>query len=242
MNLIKKFNVHGTSISLEDTIKKAIYDTLYPVGFVYMQLPDDPEPSELVDELGLDELGLDVVWKELNFGGCFFRTEGVNAMPYSPYSEGMAIKSYDKSNKQLKFNSGDYDFSHIGEIDYKQQTKIKLYNNIVIFNGEIRKITNKTTNDSETILTLDSDFSVNPPNGSIVLIGQSDTFQNHIHKVISVKEKASDTTGVAHTNNEGLGWGNHVVYPWYDTGVNTGERDFETRPESVTIKLWKRTN
>lgn len=241
MNLIKTINLHGTPISLEDTIRKHIYDTLYPVGFVYTQLPDDPDPYER-DNLDSNS---SIVWEELHFGGVFFRTEGVNAMPYSPYSEGMVVESY--IDNQISFNSIDYDFTHIGELDYgwtydKKEKKnkiieITLYNNIVVYNGEIRKITNKTTTDSKTILTLESKFNFTEEH-PVVLIGQSDTYQNHIH---DVTEMGGQSGSYMHVNF-GVSGGEHIRFPWLTTNTNSGNKSFETRPESITIKLWKRVS
>jgi hypothetical protein len=47
------------------------FNTIYPVGFVYPQYPQQKSPNELWGNIS--------TWQELDFGGAFFRSSGGNA-------------------------------------------------------------------------------------------------------------------------------------------------------------------
>jgi hypothetical protein len=47
------------------------FNTIYPVGFVYSQYPQQKSPNELWGNIS--------TWQELDFGGAFFRSSGGNA-------------------------------------------------------------------------------------------------------------------------------------------------------------------
>lgn len=209
----------------------ALYNALFPVGFVYTQYPGEKSPSELK---------MPGTWNEIKFGGAFFRSEGGNAKPYTdPFScavsgDGLAITFFKKpTSSQLV--AGD----------------------ILIFNDQYREV--KSYNASSGVAVVTTAFN-NPSNINTLIIGQQNSNKSHTHTFNGDTKRGSLTyvwagndnasgictkekTSIRGINGVGSAGDNyHFTISFTTSGTNSKEGLEESRPNGITIRIWKRIN
>ena len=216
----------GSAINDEDAINKGdveamikvVSDAVTPVGFVYPQFPGCPSPVDMK---------LFGTWKELKFGGVFFRSVGGDALPFTEEFKCVA------AGNSIALNADDADtLEYENLLSSYDATKL-----IVIAGDEYRSVTawNRTTH----TITLDSAFT-DYSNITNVLIGQCDSFQGHKHLI--EYGRSNDGAG-----NNGDYIGNGYLYGsnWYadtitESGYGTPRVANETRSKNMTVIYWKR--
>lgn len=130
----------------------ALYNALFPVGFVYTQYPGQKSPSDMK---------MPGTWTEIKFGGAFFRSVGGNAKSFtssfacSVSGDGLTVTFTSKpTSSQLA--AGD----------------------ILIYDSQYRTVS--SYNASTGVAVVSSAFT-NPTNITTVIIGQSDLIKAHTH-------------------------------------------------------------
>ena len=251
MNTVKTVNFFGNPLK--------IFDTIYPVGVVYTQYPEQKSPNELWGEIS--------TWQELNYNGAFFRAAGGKADEFNVEKQVTAVSGtvitvpdhgasvgcivYDFEHNQSRtvvavngnnltldsvFTSANITFVLITQVDTN-----KSHNHT--FHGS-----STTTNDSSATNT--GGMSANE-SGSYIYKGQTESeyvsVGGNISKyvvgdlglgmqMITGGSPCGFTINVAHTHNMQH---THSLTP---NGYNDNSGDVETRPSNYTIKLWKRVS
>ena len=75
-------------VNVIDVSAKAIIDTVWPIGVIYTQYPQQKSPQELFPN---------TTWEEVNYSGAFFRASGGNAAAFNGGRQGQSIQSHDHS-------------------------------------------------------------------------------------------------------------------------------------------------
>lgn len=171
----------------------ALYNALFPVGFVYTQYPGEKSPSELK---------MPGTWTEIKFGGAFFRSEGGNAKPYTdPFpcavsGDGLTITFYKKpTSSQLV--AGD----------------------ILIFDDQYREV--KFYNASSGVAVVTTAFT-NPSNITTVIIGQASANLRHSHIVTCQQYDRVDGV-VRSNVTVGIGGNGIGFEAWYSSDSGNSE-------------------
>lgn len=185
----------------------ALYNALFPVGFVYTQYPGEKSPNELK---------MPGTWKEIKFGGAFFRSKGGNAKAYTdPFScavsgDGLTITFSNKpTSSQLA--AGD----------------------ILIFDDQYREV--KSYDASSGVAVVETAFN-NPSKITTVIVGQASANLKHNHGIPC--QQLDSVGGVVRKNSTvGIG-GNGIGFEKWESEINGNS---EARPLNITVNLWKRT-
>ena len=72
-------------VNVIDVSAKAIIDTVWPIGVIYTQYPQQKSPQELFPN---------TTWEVVNYDGAFFRAEGTNANAFNGDKQGQSIQSH----------------------------------------------------------------------------------------------------------------------------------------------------
>lgn len=72
-------------VNVIDVSAKAIIDTVWPIGVIYTQYPQQKSPQELFPN---------TTWEEVNYSGAFFRASGGNAAAFNGDKQGQSIQSH----------------------------------------------------------------------------------------------------------------------------------------------------
>ena len=221
----------GSAINDEDAINKGdveamikvVSDAVTPVGFVYPQFPGCPSPVDMK---------LFGTWKELKFGGVFFRSVGGDALPFTEEFKCVA------AGNSIALNADDADtLEYENLLSSYDATKL-----IVIAGDEYRSVTawNRTTH----TITLDSAFT-DYSNITNVLIGQCDQFQGHEHKfnvpknyLVHPYEKGASVSDIWDVPN--LKITKYTVDVSQKDGFSVPRIGDETRSKNVSVVFWKR--
>lgn len=195
----------------------ALYNALFPVGFVYTQYPGEKSPSELK---------MPGTWTEIKFGGAFFRSAGGNAKAFTSSfacavsGDGLTI-TFSKKPTSSQLAAGD----------------------ILIYDSQFREV--KSYNASSGVAVVTSAFS-NPSKITTVIIGQNSANKSHGHSINDPGHSHYIPFG-SNTDYKGdvcyeIGtWCKSVKTAPEFTGITINlNGDVESRPINITKKLWKR--
>lgn len=211
------------------------FDIAYPIGVTYTQYPGQKSPNELWGQYS--------TWKELNYGGAFFRSEGGNA---DAFEKSLAISSISGTTITFQFSHG----LTVGSVIYDSENNEGRV--VTAVTNATKVVINEAFTSSTITSVLVSQVQGTAKNGlSASFSGSAGTVSvsggNHRHTVPAYDGTSGDTGlrrsgGSAVTQYSGYSGDLSMSGLFTPRGsVSVSSTDAETRPNNFTIKVWVRT-
>lgn len=195
--LFGKTSAEGSNPTISKTDElvsfTALYNALFPVGFVYTQYPGEKSPSELK---------MPGTWQTIKFGGVFFRSEGGNAKAYT-----------DSFSCAVSGNGLTITFSN------KPTSSQLAAGDILIFDGQYREV--ESYNASSGVAVVTTAFN-NPSNITTVIVGQASANLKHSH-IITCQQYDRVDSVVRGNVTVGIGGNGIGFTAWQTAGSGNSE-------------------
>jgi hypothetical protein len=222
------------------------FNTIYPVGFVYPQYPQQKSPNELWGNIS--------TWQELDFGGAFFRSSGGNADEFDANIKAITTVS---GNTITIANHGASAGTVIYDYTYNESRVVSsVSGNVITLNSQFSHTDLRNVLIGQSQATAKNGLwlnSASDKSGSANTTSGMSANSSHSHgfsyggSAICVDTNGYDTRGGfadgnkwKNRNTRLSGIGSASVA--HTHSIYLGSDDTETRPSNYTFKVWVRVS